>query len=114
MSPCLNDTFIAVMESNVCITMQTIGQVQSSEKKPGITAENLVQNWGIGLEAAKRTVEATTQRAIRTVGCPTLSRRFRTNDRQLRYRRLRTDFFTVRPATLSYDDPEQANMRFCS
>ena len=95
MSPCLNDdTFIAVMESNVCIDTQTIGQVQSSIKKPGITAEDLVQNWGIGLAAAKRTVQATTQRAIRTVGCPTLSRRFRTNDRQLRYRRIRTDLFT--------------------
>ena len=94
-SPCLNDdTFIAVMESNVCTGVQTNGQLHSSAKKPGISAENLVQNWGIGLEAARRTVQATTQRAIRTVGCPTLSRRFRTNDRQLRYRRIRTDLFT--------------------
>jgi hypothetical protein len=43
---------------------------------------------------AARTVQATTQRGIRTVLHPTLSRRFRTNDRQLRYRRLPIDCFT--------------------
>lgn len=41
-----------------------------------------------------RTVKATTQRGIRTVLHPTLLRRFRTNDRQLRYRRLPIDCFT--------------------
>ncbi len=54
----------------------------------------LVQNWGIGTDAAKRTVEATTQRVIRSVAHPSLSRRFRTNDRQLRYRRINAEMFT--------------------
>jgi len=95
MFPCLNDdTLIALMESNVCQEEHNIASIGSSERTPGITAEDLVQNWGISLEAAKRTVEGTTQRGVRTVGCPTLSRRFRTNDRQLRYRRIRTDIFT--------------------
>ncbi|KAI2512329.1 Reverse transcriptase (RNA-dependent DNA polymerase) [Fragilaria crotonensis] len=49
---------------------------------------------GIDLQTAKRTFNVTTQRGIRTVLHPTLSRRFRTNDRQLRYRRLPIDCFT--------------------
>ena len=47
----------------------------------------LARKWGITLERARRTVEAMTQRVVRTVLHPTLSRRFWTNDWQLRYRR---------------------------
>ena len=54
----------------------------------------LASNWGIDLQTARRTLGVTTQRGIRTVLHPTLSRRFRTNDRQLRYRRLPIDCFT--------------------
>ena len=95
MAPCLNDdTFIALMKENVFENIHSIAQVNSSTKKPGITATDLVKNWGIGLDAAKQTIKSTTQRAVRTVGCPTLSRRFRTNDRQLRYRRISSSLFT--------------------
>ena len=60
MFPCLNDdTLIALMESNVCQETHHIASVGSSERKSGITAENLVQNWGIGLEGAKRTIDST-------------------------------------------------------
>ena len=38
-------------------------------------------------------MEGITQRGVRTVRYPTLSRRFRTNHRQLRYRPIRTDIF---------------------
>jgi hypothetical protein len=54
----------------------------------------LAKNWNIGLKTAKCTLEATLQRAVRMTLHPTLSRRFRTNDRQLRYRRLAHDMFT--------------------
>jgi hypothetical protein len=55
----------------------------------------LAKNWNIGLKTAQRTLEATLQRAaVRTALHPTLSRRFRTNDRQLRYRQLAHDMFT--------------------
>lgn len=60
-------------------------------KRPGAwNAEFLAQNWGIGTEAAERTLRATTQRGVRmfdgnTVG---VERRFPTGDRHLRYRRL--------------------------
>ncbi len=54
----------------------------------------LARNWGIDLQTAKRTVEVTTQQGVQTVLHPTLSRCFRTNDRQLQYRRLQIDCFT--------------------
>ena len=59
-----------------------------------LDAEHLSRNLGIDLHAARRTMQATTQRGIRRLLHPTLSRRFRTNDRQLRYRRLPIDCFT--------------------
>ena len=76
---CLNDdTFLQLLKENVFEDTTSIAQVTSSTKQPGITATDLVRNWGIGLEAAQQTIKSTTQRAIRSVGCPTLSRRFRT------------------------------------
>ena len=72
----------------------TIASVKVTERRTGIDPVTLARNWGIGLETAKRTVNATTQRGIQTVLHPTLSRQFHTNDRQLRYRRLPVDCFT--------------------
>jgi hypothetical protein len=54
----------------------------------------LAKNWNIGLKTAQQTLDATLQRGVRTTLHPTLLRRFRTNDRQLRYRRLAHDMFT--------------------
>jgi hypothetical protein len=45
------------------------------------------------VEAAKRTLEVTTQRGVRMVLHRSQSRRFRTNDWQLRYKRRRADVF---------------------
>jgi hypothetical protein len=47
----------------------------------------------IGLDAAKRTLDATMQLTIRTTLHPPLSQRFRTNNCQLRYRRLDDQVF---------------------
>jgi hypothetical protein len=58
-----------------------------------VDPEVLSKSWGIGKESARRMVKVTTQRGVRRVLYPPLSRRFRTNDRQLRYRRLRSDAF---------------------
>jgi hypothetical protein len=54
----------------------------------------LTDKWLVSPEVARRTLERTTQRGVRTISHPSLSRRFRTNDRQLRYKRLRHDVFT--------------------
>ena len=71
-----------------------VSGVTSSERRKAIDPVTLSKKWGIGLEVAKQTVKVTTQRGIRTVLHPSLSRRFRTNDRALRYRRLQHDMFT--------------------
>jgi hypothetical protein len=62
--------------------------------KGGIDSATLAKNWGIGIEAAKRTRLVTTQRGIRRIIHPSLTKRYKTNDRQLRYRRLSVTMYT--------------------
>ena len=83
-----NDHFTSSLLSKV-----NIGSISSS-KRNGIKPEVLAEKWDIGLATAKRTTNVTTQRGVRTVEQPSMQRRFRTNDRQLRYRRLNTTMFT--------------------
>ena len=65
--------------------LRTIGSLHSKTKAKKIGPKQLSQNWGISLETAQRTYDTTTQKAIRTLTKDHLSRRYRTNDRQLRY-----------------------------
>ena len=96
-SPTLgDDSFLSLLQSNVQVSFyNTKG---SSEK----AINQLVQNWGIGIEAVKRTVQATTQRVIRSVAQPSLSRRFRSNNRQLRYRRINAEMLLILVKPTSY------------
>ena len=66
----------------------------NSETKPRLDAQLLARKWGIGLDAAKRTIRATTSRGIWSVLDPTISRQYPTNDRQLRYRRLPLEMYS--------------------
>jgi hypothetical protein len=63
-------------------------------EKAGIDAATLAKNWGIGIEAAKRTHLVPTQMGIRRMYHPSLTKRYKTNDRQLRYRRLPVTMYT--------------------
>jgi hypothetical protein len=60
----------------------------------GVDVVALAKNFGIGIEAAKRTRLVTTQRGVKRMIHPSLSVRFRTNDRQMRYRHLPVTCFT--------------------
>ena len=71
-----------------------IASITSGKRRRAIGPKTLAKNWGIGLGTAQRTVVATTQRSIRTLVDGHMVRRFRTNDRQLRYRRFAHDVFT--------------------
>jgi Reverse transcriptase (RNA-dependent DNA polymerase) len=51
---------------------------QSSKRHSAVTAEDLSNLWGIGLDTAKKTLAATTQRGVRSAELP-LSRRYRTD-----------------------------------
>ena len=93
----------------------TIAGVSTELRSEGIDAGTVAKNWGIGLETAKKTLKVTTQRGIRTVVHPTLSRRFRTNDRQLRYRRLPIDLYTdTMKATVKSQQGNKVAQVFCS
>jgi hypothetical protein len=71
-----------------------ISAIKTSTRANAVTAEQLAQRWNIGLSKAKKTLKVTTQRGTRTVAYPSLVARFFTNDRQLRYRRLKTALYT--------------------
>jgi hypothetical protein len=62
--------------------------------KGGIDTATLAKNWGIGIEAAKRTHLVNTQRVIIRMVHPSLTKRYKTNDRQLIYRRLPVTMYT--------------------
>ena len=63
-----------------------------SQGKPSVDAKTLGKLWRIDLEAAKRTIEITTQRQKRTKD-PKLSRNYGTGDRMLRYKRINEYFY---------------------
>jgi hypothetical protein len=65
----------------------------SSRRKDRVDASILARNWGLGLEAAAKTVQVTTQRGARTTLHPSLTRRAKTNDRHIRYRRLSRNLY---------------------
>jgi hypothetical protein len=62
--------------------------------KAGVDAATLSNNWGIGLEEAKRMRPVTTQRGVMKMIHPSLTKRYKTNDRQLRYQRLSVTMYT--------------------
>jgi hypothetical protein len=88
-----DDSFASALASHVNVS-HTSSSLMTGRRKNMISPEVLVKRWCISLEAATKTLDKTTQKGIRTVANPSISRRFRTNDRQLRYRRLRTTLFT--------------------
>jgi hypothetical protein len=54
----------------------------------------LATNWGIVIEVTKRTRLVNTQRGVKQMIHPSLTKRFKTNDRQMRYLRLPVTCFT--------------------
>ena len=87
-------TITAQNKNKACIRLKSIQAVKSSKRSYPVTSLMLAKRWGISTKLAEKTIDATTQRTVRSILHPTLSRRFRTNDRQLRYRRLYHDMYT--------------------
>jgi preprotein translocase subunit Sss1 len=75
------------------LRVASMASVQSDPSRFKLTPERLSQTWGIGLTIAKKTLEATTQKAVRTVLHPNVERRWPTGDRPLRYKRLHHQVF---------------------
>jgi hypothetical protein len=62
--------------------------------KAGVDVTTLSNYWGIGLEASKSTRLVTTQRRIIRMIHPSFTKRYKTKDRQIRYRRLPVTMYT--------------------
>ena len=64
----------------------------TATRASGVTPERLSKIWSIDIETAKRTIDLTSQH-VKHEGSSHLKRRYSTNDRMLRYKRIRTHFF---------------------
>jgi hypothetical protein len=81
----------------------------------GVDAATFAKNWGIGIEVANMTNLVTTQRGIRRMIHPSLTKWYKTNVRQLRYRRLPVTMYTdtMFSTILSRQDNKAAQI-FCT
>ena len=71
-----------------------VARVGESNGRHGITLDSLSKKCLISPEAEMRTVQKTTLRGIRKIIHQSLSRRFKNNNRLLRYSRLQHNVFT--------------------
>jgi hypothetical protein len=71
----------------------TVAATITSDRHTKVTPENLSRIWNVGLDTAKRALQVTTQRGIRTALHP-LHRRYRVDHLHLNRRRLNGDWYT--------------------
>jgi hypothetical protein len=83
-----DSTLLAESNHNANIYDLNVFSVTVMMRDKGSDAATLAKNWGIGIEAAKRTRLVTTQSYIMNMIHPTLTKRYKNNYRQLRHHRL--------------------------
>jgi hypothetical protein len=76
---CDDDGFALILEQNVAVKISEV----TSRLKTVLNHLELAKRWDIPPDRAKQMVQMTTQREIRTILNPTLSRRFRTNNKHM-------------------------------
>ena len=76
------------------IALRTAASVSTRSRKGAVDSDTLAKRWKIGHEAAKRTVERTTQLAVRNFEGVTGDRRLKPYSYQLRYRMLNVEMYT--------------------
>jgi len=87
----------SALESHVhvkSIAFRGVKSVKTGVKKWKVGPLALAKRWGIGVGAARRTIDATTQHSVVSLANPTLTRRFATHDKLLRFRRLPCMMYT--------------------
>jgi hypothetical protein len=114
LSPVLDDgTLLAELDCARTTTYLNVSLVKSEIRdNAGVDAATLTKNWGVGIEAAKRTHIVTTQRGIRWMIHPILTKRYKTNERQLRYRRLPVTMFTYTMYSTSFPDNKTRQLKY--
>jgi hypothetical protein len=84
-----NITLLTELKHNANISDMNVSSIHATmQEKGGVDAVTLAKNFGIGIEAAKRTRLVNTQRGVRKMIHPSLNKRYKTNERKLKYRRL--------------------------
>jgi hypothetical protein len=83
LSPLLDDGTLLADLDNITTNLNVSLVKSEMRDKASIDAATLAKNWGIGIEAAKRTRLVTTQRGVRRMIHPSLIKRYKTNSRQL-------------------------------
>ena len=73
---------------------RALSAIQSKARKGTVTAEQLARRWRCGVDIARRTIEKTTQRAVRDFTHSTAGRSIKPTNYQLRYPRIRADMYT--------------------
>ena len=90
-----NDNFHVALQSCVIASIgstSATGHIKSMQNKP-IDHLTLAERWMIPPNKALQTIKMTTQKGVRTCLNPSLSQRYPTNDRFLRYQRLPENLF---------------------
>jgi hypothetical protein len=96
LSPVLDDgTLLTELDNSTTYTDLNVSFVKYEIRdKAGVDAATSTKNWGIGIKAAKMNRLVTTQKGVRRMIHPSLTKLYKTNDRHLRYRRLPVTIFT--------------------
>jgi hypothetical protein len=96
LSPVIDDGTLLAELKNITTTTDLNGSLVKSEMrdKAGVDAATFAYNWGIGIEVSKRTHLVTTQMGIIRMIHPSLTKWYKTNGSQLRYRLLPVTMFT--------------------
>jgi hypothetical protein len=90
-----NSSLLQEMTSQLQVSEVNMSSLKANMRGGrGFYAATLPKNFGIGVEVAKRTRLVTTQRGVKRMIYPSLSVRFRMNDRQPIYRLLPVTCFT--------------------
>ena len=79
-------------DTNEVLLDNFMASTAQAGKTRGVDPKHLSKIWRISHEDSKRTIDVTTQTSTRTDD-PTLSRNYSTNDRMLRYKRIKDFFF---------------------
>ena len=74
-----SDNFVTALSAQIQVRIALIDMV----RKPSVELLVFAKRWGITPEKAQKTIQATTQREIRSMLHPSLSRWFQTNNRNL-------------------------------
>ena len=92
MLPMMCANFFEAVATAICEAEAALGALQAGDTN-GVSAEMLAKIWRIPIDQAERTLDVTTQ-LNRQDANSSLFQNFETNDPMLRYRRIKSYFFT--------------------